>query len=82
MEENLKQYGEGARGHLGLYWKMGGGHDVIWEVENGEVVIRDCQINQVVELEDYLSRSSSYDYVRTDNLEPTEDILRTVRNRK
>lgn len=78
----LKSNGEGARGHLALYWKSTGGHDVIWEIENGEVVIRDCQTGKIVDVKEYLDCSSSYEYVRTDNLEPTEEILRTVRNRK
>lgn len=78
----LKSNGDGARGHLALYWKYGGGHDVIWEVENGEVVIRDCQNGRIVDVTEYLDCSSSYDYVRIDNLEPTEEVLRTVRNRK
>lgn len=82
LEETLKSYGDGARGHLCVYWTAGGGHDVAWEVENGEVVIRDCQTNEVVEAIDYLSMSSSYTHLRTDNLEPNEEVLRTVRNRK
>lgn len=86
LEENLKKQGNGARGHLGVYWQQGGGHDVIWEVENGKVIVRDCQINETMELSDwmdtYLDYISSYDYVRTDNVEPTEEVLRTVRNRK
>lgn len=82
LQETLKQYGDGARGHIGLYWSAGGGHDVIWEVEKGSVVFRDCQNGKTVNPAEYLEYSSSYDYVRTDNLDPTEDILRTVRNRK
>jgi hypothetical protein len=79
---SLESNGEGARGHLGLYWTGGGGHDVIWEIEHGEAVIRDCQTGKVVDISEYLSYASGYDYVRVDNLEPTEEILRTVRNRK
>ena len=80
--KSLESNGEGARGHLGLYWIDGGGHDVVWEIENGDAIIRDCQTGEVVDVSDYLSRASGYDYVRVDNLEPTEEILRTVRNRK
>lgn len=80
--KSLESYGDGARGHLGLNWTGGGGHDVVWEIENGEAVIRDCQNGKVVDLSEYLSYASSYNYVRVDNLEPTEEILRTVRNRK
>lgn len=82
LKHELAKHGDGARGHLALYWATGGGHDVIWEVENGEVVIRDCQTGEVSKTLSMLSYASSYDYVRTDNLEPTEEVLRTVRNRK
>lgn len=82
LNEALKSNGEGARGHLALYWVGGGGHDIIWEVENGEVVYRDCQTGESMKNLEYLNYSYSYDYVRTDNLEPTEAVLRTVRNRK
>lgn len=92
--KSLESNGDGARGHLGLYWLSGEGHDVVWEIENGEAVIRDCQSGKKVEITDGgtgivfnmegfpPSIVSSYEYVRVDNLEPTEDILRTVRNRK
>lgn len=82
LSKSLEGHGEGARGHMVLYWKDGGAHDVIWEVENGKAVLRDCQLGKVVDISEYLSYSSSYKYVRVDNLEPTEEILRTVRNRK
>lgn len=82
LNKSLKSHGEGARGHLALYWVGGGGHDIIWEVEGGEVVYRDCQTGENMKNLEYLNYSYSYDYVRTDNLEPTEEVLRTVRNRK
>lgn len=82
LKQALESYGDGARGHLFLYWTGGGGHDVIWEVENNEVVIRDCQSNKIVPMEEYLDKSIDYQYMRVDNLECTDDILRTVRNRK
>lgn len=80
--KSLKSNGEGARGHLCLYWEGGGAHDVVWEIENNNVVIRDCQSNNIVDASEYLSYASGYDYIRVDNLEPTEEILRTIRNRK
>ena len=82
LEVSLKKNGEGSRGHLILYWPDGGGHDVIWEVENNEVVIRDCQSGEVNNTMSILEPAIDYEYIRTDNLEPTEEILRTVRNRK
>jgi hypothetical protein len=84
--ESLVEHGEGARGHLALYWTQGGGHDVVWEIEDGEVVIRDCQTNEKYTSETgimkLLAMAEEYAYVRTDNLEPTEEVLSTVRNRK
>ena len=78
----LKSNGEGSRGHLVLYWPDGSGHDVIWEVENGEAVLRDCQTGEISRTFDMLNMAMDYEYIRTDNVEPTEEILRTVRNRK
>ena len=82
LDNSLMSNGEGARGHLCLEWTNGGGHDIVWEVENGKVVYRDCQNNTIVNINEYLGYSSNYNYVRTDNLEMTNDILRAVRNRK
>ena len=82
LEAELKSYGDGARGHLMLYWTNGGGHDVIWEVEHGDVVIRDCQTNQKLEVVDYLQLTKDGMYFRTDNIQPNEKILETVKSRK
>jgi len=82
LEKSLEKYGDGARGHLAMYWSMGGGHDIVWEVENGKVVFRDCQTNDVVNMSEMLTYVDDYSFVRVDNCEPTEEVLRTVRNRK
>ena len=82
VEEEMKTYPEGARGHLCVSWTNGGGHDVVWEVQNGEVVIRDCQNNETYKLEDYAGRINYLEYFRCDNLEINENILKTVRNKQ
>lgn len=82
LEKDLISHGEGARGHLLIDWAGGGGHDVIWEIENNEVVIRDCQTNDKLEVIDYLQYASNMYYFRTDNIQPNEKILETVRSRK
>lgn len=83
LENDLLKHGEGARGHLGVWWSnSGGGHDVVWEIEGGKAVFRDCQTNEVMDIKSTLEKVSEYEYVRVDNLEPTEEVLRTVRNRK
>lgn len=81
IENDLKQYGDGARGILTTYWTIGSGHAVVWEVDNGEVVIRDCQLNYIASLDDYAQRSDSIEYFRTDNREVDPKILEVVRNK-
>ena len=80
IEEDLLKHGEGARGHFCLYWKNGGGHDVIWEVENNQVILRDCQTNQVYEVHEQLKYAKDFKYFRTDNVEVNEEITKTVVN--
>lgn len=81
--DSLEEYEDGSYGHMMLWWSGGmGGHDVVWEVENGEVKFRDCQTNQVVEPKDYLELCYDCDYFRADNLELADEIERVVRNRR
>lgn len=82
MEKDMLSQGEGARGHLCLYWAQGGGHDVIWEVENGKVVVRDCQTNEKLNLMDYTQYCNNFGYIRTDNLTPNDNCKKYVRNRR
>lgn len=80
IEEDLLKHGEGARGHFCLYWRQGGGHDVIWEVENGEVVLRDCQTNKTYEVHEQLKYAKDFKYFRTDNVELNDEVTKTVVN--
>lgn len=82
LEKEMSQYGDGARGHLCIYWAAGGGHDVIWEVEGDDVVIRDCQTNEKLDVNDYMQYAGDFMYFRSDNLEPSEEIYKTVKNRR
>lgn len=82
LESELLKYGDGARGNFCVYWRAGGGHSVVWEVENGKVVIRDSQVNKTHTLEDYASNIFYFESVRTDNVEPSERITQYVKNRE
>jgi hypothetical protein len=82
VDKELLSYGEGARGHVVFYWTAGSAHDIVWEVEKGKVVYRDCQTNKKIELEKYSSLSKDIDYMRTDNLELTDEAMKYIRNRK
>ena len=68
----LKKNPEGSYGILTTRWVGGGGHAQIWSIENGDVVIRDAQINEVDTLENRLEMSTDCVYVRTDNLKLTD----------
>ena len=74
MEKEMLSEGEGARGNFLTVWSLGGGHSISWEVENGEIVYRDCQTNEKVELDKWLGLSDEFYYFRTDNLTPNERI--------
>lgn len=81
VKEELKQYGDGARGQFCLYWHGGGGHSMIWEVENNDVIVRDSQTNKIVDMAEYFTYATDGFYIRTDNLELSDKILKTVRQR-
>ena len=88
MVDTMKREGDGAYGNLFVYWKSGGGHSMVWAVENNEVVIRDCQTNTVYkgnEIETLISYTyvdryaTAMNFFRTDNLELTDEILKYTR---
>ena len=79
--KNLLSYGDRSRGMLRIRWKNGDGHAVVWEVDGRSMLIRDPQNNTIADLSDYIHRSKTFYYFRTDNLEPTEKTLRFVKNR-
>ena len=83
-KEILKNSGENSRGCFVVDWTIAGGHSMVYEVENGVVYIRDCQINKkykLIEYPDakYIDRAF---YMRTDNLNLTDAALVAVKNRK
>lgn len=86
-------YGDGSYGEFDLFWTYGGGHSMVWSVENGDLKIRDTQIGRVysgksIETE-LLSRSIVNDadpyynpcLVRLDNAVPDDNILQWVKER-
>lgn len=77
----ILKYGDSSRGMLRIRWKNGDGHAVVWEVDDGSVVVRDPQNNTMVDLSDYVSRAEMFYYFRTDNLELTNKIFHFVQNR-
>ena len=78
--KNVVRYGDGSRGILRIRWKNGDGHAVVWEVNDGSVIVRDPQNNTIIDLSEYMRRAKTFYYFRTDNLEPTEKVTRFVKN--
>lgn len=65
---------EGGYGYLGVRWQMGGGHALIYSVESGKPVIRDCQTNKTYRgssINKILQNTSGESTViRLDNVQP------------
>lgn len=87
MYKDMKSMGDGAHGIFMVTWKQGGGHAMSWEVKNNKVIIRDCQTNRVYS-EQFVNRILKYSrvdtsaggvyWLRTDNLELDESVLKYV----
>lgn len=67
--EILENNPEGSYGILNEFWYTGGGHSVVWSIENGDVIIRDAQVNEVRTFEEDLTTAISCNWTRTDDLE-------------
>lgn len=65
-----KKYPEGARGTIGAYNVLGGGHSMAWEIHNGKLEIIDAQRNVRSSPEELALClfDSTAEFIRTDNL--------------
>lgn len=79
--ESINSQPDGARGNIccevGPYHSM---HSMVWEKENGKVIIRDCQTNTKYDsiAESPICReqyNTSYNYFRTDNAVINEELI-------
>ena len=75
----VKLSGKSTRGDISVEWKSGGGHSMVYEVnDNGAVVIRDCQTNNVYDVGDIAGLVNHISITRTDNLELRKGIMNAV----
>lgn len=77
------KYPEGARGNFMLYYNslFGGGHSIVWEIENGKVVLRDGQakiVSESMQKALKFSDPSTVEFARTDNLPIKADVLKNM----
>ena len=82
VQRSLTYMPDGSYGHLIL--PSDEGHRIlVWEKENGKVVLRDCYTNTTLTLDEAIHKDlSSVNLYRTDNKEITDDALNRVRNCK
>lgn len=74
---NLLKQGDGARGNMMVRFNEGGGHSIVYEVKNGQVIFKDGQVNQVYKNpEKFLNRTSVNAFARLDNIEPDMDQIK------
>ena len=75
----LEHSGKNTRGEIRVSWKSGSAHSMVYEVlDNGGVIIRDSQVNQVYNMSDLVGLVNQITITRTDNLKLKKDILKTV----
>ncbi len=84
---NIKNdYPDGAYGNMCVTWTppygLVGGHSIVWEKVDGEIIFRDCQTNTVYETEEDINKifkkvGTAY-YFRSDNLKPTTKIANYI----
>lgn len=83
--DTLAAMGDGAYGHLGVSWKLGGSHSLFWKNEGGKTRIYDGQSGQEFDIKNgeyarYINHKNT-DYTRLDNCEPTDYVMAMVEPR-
>lgn len=72
-----------ARGNLMVTWNVGGGHSMAYEIDsNGKMQIYDTQTGTIRSADYIKKNASSVYFCRTDNLEPTSEVLSCVQANK
>lgn len=81
LTKDIAKQGDGARGTFLIWFAGGGGHSVAYEVRGDKVVLIDSQVNETINMRDYLQYAKNYTYFRTDNLTPSDKILKTCHSK-
>ena len=78
----LKESKNNNYGMLAVSWKLGGGHALNYQVENGKVMVYDGQVNKTYPLSELLPRVNSLEYLDCTSLVPTDNVNLVVQNRR
>ena len=86
FKKQLRAMPDGSRGNVCTnVGPFSSKHSMVWEKEDGKVIIRDCQTNTKYDSIDksiIRADAPSYDFIRTDNLEVNKDgIMDAIRPR-
>lgn len=81
-QDILQNSKDGDYGVLTVGWKLGGGHALNYQVENGKVIVYDGQVNETYSLEDLYKNSRKINYINCTNLVPTDNVNLVVQNRR
>lgn len=88
IEKHILSQGNGSRGNIMVWYNElvgSGGHSMIWENNNGQVVFKDGQTGKVyknfaTEMLRYSSNSKPVEILRTDNLVPNISEMKKYLN--
>lgn len=84
ITQKLDDMPSNSWGRVGINWKESGGHSIVWEKDkSGKVTFIDAQVDEVVDIKDYVataSRGMSVVLQRTDNLELKPEVLEFIRD--
>ena len=86
IQNMIDDYPDGAYGNICVTWTppygLIGGHSMVWEKQDGKIVIRDCQTNETydseAEVRKILSMTGAAYYFRTDNLEVSDQMYNYI----
>ena len=81
LEKEMLKGGNGSRGIIEVQWAgYNSGHSMAYEVRNNQVIVIDAQTNQTHTLDEYYLTTYGMGFLRTDNLEPNENVTKKVKN--
>lgn len=72
----LLSQGDGARGYLSVQFGPAAGHSMVYEVQNGKVVVYDAQSGKKKSLQSIMNISVNVGFSRFDNLEPNFVVMK------
>lgn len=82
IKNKMKEWGNGSRAILQIFWAGGGGHVVNLENINGKVVVNDAQVSQKHDLDSYVNSGDmiigDLNIIRTDNLRFSDRVRKSV----